>query len=105
MEQLTVVILSWLRDAIAWQLERDAAEAGSQTDASPGEEVSKDTTPDRIPVTRHIYDVSQEEGIQKLNGWLAARHSPLRFGGIFHAGVEVNGLEWSYGMSCSESMT
>lgn len=44
----------------------------------------------------HVYDVSQEEGIQKLNKVLAHASSPLKFGGVFHAGVEVNGLEWSF---------
>lgn len=44
----------------------------------------------------HVYDVSQEKSIQKLNKVLAHASSPLKFGGVFHAGVEVNGLEWSF---------
>jgi len=44
----------------------------------------------------HVYDVSQAEGIQKLNKVLAHASSPLKLGGVFHAGVEVNGLEWSF---------
>jgi hypothetical protein len=52
----------------------------------------------------HIYDVSQEESVQKLNRIFAHRRSPLKFGGVFHAGVEVHSLEWSYGCSTSETV-
>lgn len=48
-------------------------------------------------VLLHIYDVSQEQSIQQLNRLLAHKLSPLKFGGVFHAGVEVNGQEWSFG--------
>mmetsp|Transcript_8532 Transcript_8532/g.16185 ORF Transcript_8532/g.16185 Transcript_8532/m.16185 type:complete len:432 (+) Transcript_8532:35-1330(+) len=44
----------------------------------------------------HVYDVTQRESIQKLNQVLAHTCSPLKFGGVFHAGVEVNDLEWSF---------
>merc|ERR1711992_496503 len=56
-----------------------------------------------LQVHVHIYDVSQEEGIQKLNRVLAHKKSPLKLGGVFHAGVEVNGLEWSFGYQPQES--
>lgn len=61
----------------------------------------------------HVYDVSQEEGIQKLNRILAPRGVP-KLGGVFHAGVEVNGMEWSFayqphqtrsGISCDPPKT
>lgn len=51
------------------------------------------------PVKLHIYDVSRLECIRRLNQALAHQLSPLKFGGIFHAGVEVNGKEWSFGYS------
>merc|ERR1712096_528671 len=54
-----------------------------------------------MSVRIHIYDVSTEESIQKLNRILAHKRSPLKLGGVFHAGVEVNGLEWSFGYSAS----
>mmetsp|Transcript_37656 Transcript_37656/g.82683 ORF Transcript_37656/g.82683 Transcript_37656/m.82683 type:complete len:545 (-) Transcript_37656:168-1802(-) len=54
-----------------------------------------------LPVLLHIYDVSQQDSIRRLNAVLAHRLSPLKFGGVFHAGVEVNGLEWSYGWTAS----
>jgi hypothetical protein len=39
----------------------------------------------------------QEDTVKKINKILAHKYSPLKFGGIFHVGVEVGGLEWSYG--------
>mmetsp|Transcript_63074 Transcript_63074/g.117336 ORF Transcript_63074/g.117336 Transcript_63074/m.117336 type:complete len:333 (-) Transcript_63074:103-1101(-) len=53
--------------------------------------------PGGYPVKLNIYDVSQQANIQKLNSFLANRLSPLKFGGVFHAGVEVDGAEWSFG--------
>mmetsp|Transcript_118981 Transcript_118981/g.331948 ORF Transcript_118981/g.331948 Transcript_118981/m.331948 type:complete len:236 (+) Transcript_118981:2-709(+) len=52
----------------------------------------------------NVYDVSQEELVQKVNKVLAHKYSPVKFGGVFHAGVEVNGLEWCYGCSTSETV-
>jgi len=50
------------------------------------------------PVLLHIYDVSLSSSVQKLNEVLAHSLSPLKFGGIFHAGVEISSAaEWSYG--------
>lgn len=54
-----------------------------------------------MPILLHIYDVTQEPKIQRLNKVLANKRMPLKFGGIFHAGVEVDGNEWSYG--CTDS--
>lgn len=51
----------------------------------------------------HIYDVSQEENIQRLNRIFAHENSPVKLGGVFHAGVEVNGLEWSFGFQPHET--
>jgi hypothetical protein len=51
----------------------------------------------------HVYDVSQTEGIQKLNKILAHKKAPLKLGGVFHAGVEVNGIEWSFGFQPIET--
>eukprot|EP00391_Amoebophrya_sp_Ameob2_P004193 CAMPEP_0179009686 /NCGR_PEP_ID=MMETSP0795-20121207/16403_1 /TAXON_ID=88552 /ORGANISM="Amoebophrya sp., Strain Ameob2" /LENGTH=623 /DNA_ID=CAMNT_0020704897 /DNA_START=242 /DNA_END=2110 /DNA_ORIENTATION=- len=56
-----------------------------------------------IFVFLHVYDVSQENSIKRLNRFTAHKRSPLKFGGIFHAGVEVSGLEWSYGATFSET--
>jgi len=51
------------------------------------------------PVLLHIYDVSTGSKIQKLNKLLAHRRSPVKFGGVFHAGIEVDGYEWCFGFS------
>eukprot|EP00929_Paragymnodinium_shiwhaense_P020045 TRINITY_DN13489_c0_g1_i1.p1 TRINITY_DN13489_c0_g1~~TRINITY_DN13489_c0_g1_i1.p1 ORF type:complete len:526 (-),score=66.59 TRINITY_DN13489_c0_g1_i1:154-1590(-) len=56
-----------------------------------------------LPVWLHVYDVSKEENVQTLNMILAHEFSPVKFGGVFHAGVEVNGLEWSFGYSPYET--
>lgn len=48
------------------------------------------------PVLLHIYDVTKFESIQMLNWIFAHENSPLKFGGAFHAGVEVGGLEWGF---------
>jgi len=45
----------------------------------------------------HIYDVSRNSSIHLLNSILAHKSSPVKFGGVFHAGVEVAGIEWGYG--------
>jgi hypothetical protein len=115
LEDITVAILSWLRDAITWEHERRPPARSPSPSSLEGDAQGqrclslvapskKPPSGDGLPVYIHIYDVSQEESIQKINKWLASRYSPLKFGGVFHAGVEVNGLEWSYGMSCSETM-
>lgn len=54
-------------------------------------------------VVLHIYDVSRQSGIQRLNSVLCHERSPLKLGGVFHAGVEVHGLEWSFGLSLGPS--
>merc|ERR1712217_533957 len=58
-----------------------------------------------MPVYLHIYDVSQENSVRRLNKVLAHRRAPIKFGGVFHAGVEVNGLEFSFGLSESTTMS
>merc|ERR1711972_1081735 len=77
-----------------------ASVAGASKPAAP-------TSVAQMPVGHmvyiHVYDVSQTEGIQKLNRILAHKHAPLKLGGVFHAGVEVNGLEWSFGYQPHET--
>lgn len=111
LEELTSVLLSWLHDSQLWEQQQkiEAQEqlkrTTSTSESSPASSIaaSPSDAADNLAVHLHIYDVSQEEGIQKLNRILAHKNSPLKFGGVFHAGVEVNGLEWSYGYSPSES--
>eukprot|EP00931_Biecheleriopsis_adriatica_P028600 TRINITY_DN17058_c0_g1_i1.p1 TRINITY_DN17058_c0_g1~~TRINITY_DN17058_c0_g1_i1.p1 ORF type:complete len:394 (+),score=81.65 TRINITY_DN17058_c0_g1_i1:69-1250(+) len=48
-------------------------------------------------VKLHIYDVSREPFIHRLNKLLAHESAPIKLGGIFHAAIEVRKVEWSYG--------
>jgi len=123
LDDVTVVIMCWHRDAISWQhdrrpsMARDNTAASSKSESrevarrkekstSRAEELSKDKETFRggLPVYVHIYDVSQEDSVKKFNKYMASRYSPIKFGGIFHAGIEVNGLEWSYGVSYTDSV-
>eukprot|EP00971_Amphidinium_carterae_P224850 4460616-Amphidinium_carterae.2 len=54
-------------------------------------------TQEQFEVLLHVYDVSQKAAIQRLNGILANKFMPVKLGGVFHAGVEVDGVEWSFG--------
>lgn len=49
-----------------------------------------------LDVCLNIYDVSQATFIQRVNNVLANEYLPLKFGGVFHAAVEIHGLEWSF---------
>jgi len=131
LEYLSGMMMGWLQDAIVWQHEDDdnmlfrgtpsahclphatavdqscAARCFTMPWPSLGKLIKRrqpEMEPVLLPVLIHIYDVSQEEGVQKINRIFAHKNSPLKFGGVFHAGVEVNGLEWSYGMSLSDTM-
>ena len=50
-----------------------------------------------IEVTLNIYDVGQDQSVTWINSIFANYYSPVKFGGIFHVGVEIGGQEWSYG--------
>lgn len=95
LEELTYLFLSLLQYAPIWEQQGGPAQ--------PRTPVPNPVVADRLLVRLHIYDVSQEESIQKINRVLAHQYSPLKFGGVFHAGVEVNGLEWSFGFSPAEA--
>jgi len=97
MEEITGELISWLLEAITFQRERTLLEA--EEEATRAKEDEEHELAGQLPVYIHIYDVSQEASIRKLNRFTANKFSPLKFGGVFHAGVEVAGLEWSYGAS------
>lgn len=98
MEELSSIILVWLHDSQVWEAQQKMEAVRAENASTNPEDSAAGLT-----VRVHIYDVSQEEGIQRLNRVLAHKKSPLKFGGVFHAGVEVNGLEWSYGYSPDET--
>merc|ERR1719460_186676 len=87
--ECAVVLLPFLQDASD---RAGRAPSGPELDILP---------PNMVQL--HVYDVSKDEKIGSINRWLAPRSSPLKFGGVFHAGVEVYGLEWAYGMTFSET--
>jgi len=96
LDTIASVLLSWLHDVARW-------ESQSLGSDSPIDGTSPVVKEEGLQVLLHVYDVSQEEGIQKLNRILAHKSSFFKLGGVFHAGVEVNGLEWSFGFSMSET--
>jgi len=83
--ELTESMVSWLQLALAWDPE---------SSAPVGEPLALVT--DGLPLRLHIYDASRRENIQLFNSVFAHESSPMKLLGIFHAGVEVNGLEWSF---------
>eukprot|EP00929_Paragymnodinium_shiwhaense_P043537 TRINITY_DN22387_c0_g1_i1.p1 TRINITY_DN22387_c0_g1~~TRINITY_DN22387_c0_g1_i1.p1 ORF type:complete len:432 (+),score=77.67 TRINITY_DN22387_c0_g1_i1:134-1297(+) len=97
LQEVALFVLSWVQDAPSWE-QRQGEDEDFKQQLQARRQSEKDDS--GIEVRLHIYDVSQEEAIQKINRVFAHEYSPLKFGGVFHAGVEVMGLEWAYG--CSE---
>lgn len=58
-----------------------------------------DSAREGIAVYLNVYDVSHGETIHHVNELLASTYSPLKFGGIFHVGVQIFNEEWNYGSS------
>ena len=71
---------------------QDAADKATSATKKAGKELVEDALSPNV-VQLHIYDVSQDEKIANFNRWLAPQGSPLKFGGVFHAGVEVTSRE------------
>lgn len=105
LEEVAGVLLAWLHRAAMEDQDGHASGLGSWFGGASRSVVEsvQDTLGGGLVVCLNVYDVSQQENIQMLNSVLAHESSPLKFGGVFHAGVEVNGLEWSFGMSFSET--
>lgn len=101
LEELAVILLPWFQDASGPYWERQLAEVQRRQELRRQQERKRAKG---LPVFLHIYDVSQEEQIQSLNRVLAHKYSPIKIGGVFHAGVEVLGLEWCYGGSEDETV-
>jgi len=83
----------------AMQLVEKAAVPHQMPDGTTSEPSMQSGAPSAsgMPVYLHVYDVTHEESVGKLNALLAPRLCPLKLGGLFHVGVEVNGREWCYG--------
>ena len=54
-------------------------------------------------VLLHVYHVSKNDAVRRLNRITGGSRNPLKFGGVFHAGVEIYGKEWSYGATLEPS--
>lgn len=100
-DKLADVLLNWLLDAASWDF---SGSREPDRNPTPGQVGLAQAPVSGTVVRLHVYDVSQQSGIQRLNSVLApALTGPLKLGGVFHAGVEVNGIEWSYGYQPQES--
>eukprot|EP00927_Polykrikos_kofoidii_P079702 TRINITY_DN76510_c0_g1_i1.p1 TRINITY_DN76510_c0_g1~~TRINITY_DN76510_c0_g1_i1.p1 ORF type:complete len:458 (-),score=77.04 TRINITY_DN76510_c0_g1_i1:65-1438(-) len=102
LEEVAMLVLSWVQAASSWE-QRSEEQTKDEKQVADAKKMAEENE-EGLPVLLHIYDVSQEEGIQKINRVLAHRFSPVKFGGLFHAGVEVLGLEWSYGFSENDTV-
>lgn len=105
LEDLTALMLQWIYNAVTWRPRKSSLKKAEQAiDAyvranSPTAKRAAPHGP--LAVRLHIYDVSHEGTVQQLNHVLANKDSPFKLGGAFHAGVEVNDLEWCFGYSGS----
>jgi len=61
---------------------------------------SKHRHPRGRKVKLHIYDVSRDPNVQRVNSVFAHKDAPIKLGGLFHAGVEISKLEWAFGSGC-----
>lgn len=98
LQEVTGLHLCWLRHILMWESLR-----GCFPDVSLAPEPTIPEAVRGLPVVIHVYDVSQQDTIKHVNKMLAHEYAPLKLGGIFHAGVEVNGLEWSFGFTPSST--
>jgi len=87
LEELTGMLLTWLKEVAAW--ERHVQSVRTEEPIVDGH---------GLPVCLHIYDVTHEQSVRRINRILAHESSPFKIGGIFHVGVQVAGLEWCYGL-------
>jgi len=81
-----------------WETLSICSRLGGDNPNTDPPDLSAKTLPDCCSgVFLNIYDVSQDSYVQRINTFLAHKLSPMKFGGMFHVGVEVDGLEWSFG--------
>ena len=60
-------------------------------------------TPRLLPVFVNVYDVTQHDAVKVINAMLAHSWAPVKLGGVFHVGVEIAGMEWSFGKTLTET--
>jgi len=93
---VTSVMFTWLREAALWE-QRLLQQAESNVWTNLTQWLTPAASLSGRPVRLNIYDVSQSEAVQKINAVFAHQNAPVKLLGVFHAGVEVDGLEWSFG--------
>jgi len=54
-----------------------------------------------IEVELNIYDVTHGSVIHSINEFFAHSMSPLKLGGLFHVGIKIMNVEWTYGQTKS----
>jgi len=96
LEDLTAVVFAWLYDAVTWNPPSMISQVEEQQSC-------QEAANRRLAVRIHIYDVSHDATMIQINQVFARKDSPLKFGGAFHVGVEVNNLEWCFGASQSDT--
>lgn len=68
-----------------------------------GQEIPSEAHSPGLAVRLQIYDCTLYEQLRVFNQLFAHELSPLKVGGIFHACVEVAGLEWSFDQQTDQS--
>ena len=58
---------------------------------------SEDQSVRDVQIFLHIYDVTHASAVQWLNSIFANVHSPVKFAGMVHIGVQIGFNEWSFG--------
>ncbi|CAE7556320.1 unnamed protein product [Symbiodinium natans] len=64
---------------------------------SPKNEAARAPSVEETPVKLNIYDVTNNPTVQWINSLFANQYSPVKFGGIFHVGVQIGSREWAFG--------
>ena len=59
--------------------------------------------PELLPVYLNVDNVSNYESVKVLNAVFAYLWAPVKFGGVFHVGVQIGDIEWSYGKTLTAS--
>jgi len=65
--------------------------------ASPTHAEARAPSVEETPVKLNIYDVTTNPTVQWINSLFANQYSPVKFGGIFHVGVQIGSREWAFG--------
>ncbi|CAK0834023.1 unnamed protein product, partial [Prorocentrum cordatum] len=109
---LSRLLLDWVCCAAAWYPAQGSVAPAGAAPAADEAPAAAVPAPARTlvaggggegpPVLLNVYDVSHADAVRWLNSLLAG--SALKLGGAFHAAVEVQGLEWSFGRTFRDTL-